>query len=55
MAKAIGNEIGHFVDCVQNDKTPLIDGVDGAKTIATCWAVIESIASGKPVKVRNEF
>jgi len=55
MAKAIANEIGHFVDCVANDKTPLIDGVDGAKTIATCWAVIESIASGQPVQVRNEF
>jgi len=45
MAKAIENEIGHFVECVQQDKTPLIDGVDGAKTIAT----------GQPVKVRNEF
>ncbi len=55
MAKAIANEISHFVDCIVNDRTPLIDGVDGAKTIATCWAVIESIASGQPVKVRNEF
>lgn len=55
MAKAIANEIGHFVDCVRNDRTPLIDGVDGAKTIATCWAVIDSVASGQPQKVRNEF
>ncbi len=55
MAKAIANELGHFVDCVINDKTPLIDGVDGAKTIATCWAVIDSIAQGTPQRVRNEF
>ncbi len=55
MAKAIGNEIEHFVDCVLNDTTPLIDGVDGAKTIATCWAVIDSLATGQPQKVRNEF
>lgn len=56
MTKAIGNEFSHFVDCVLNDTTPLIDGVDGAKTIATCWAVIESVAAGgAPVPVRNVF
>ena len=55
MAKAIANEIGHFVDCVLNDKTPLIDGVDGAKTIATCWAVIDSVVTGEAQKARNEF
>lgn len=55
MAKAIASEIGHFVDCVVNDTTPLIDGVDGAKTVATGWAAIESSKTGKPVKVRNEF
>ena len=55
MAKAIASELSHFVDCIVEDKTPLIDGVDGAKTIATCWAAIESIATGQPVKVRNEF
>lgn len=55
MAKAIANEIGHFVECVQNDRTPLIDGVDGAKTVATCWAVIDSIATGQPQTVRNDF
>lgn len=55
MAKAIANEIGHFVDCVVNDSTPLIDGVDGAKTVATGWAAIESSKTGQPVKVRNEF
>lgn len=55
MAKAIASEIGHFVDCVVNDTTPLIDGVDGAKTVATGWAAIESSKTGLPVKVRNEF
>jgi predicted dehydrogenase len=54
--KAIAGELQHFVDCVINDETPLIDGVDGAKTVATAWAAIESSKKdGRPVKVRNDF
>ncbi len=56
MAKALAGEMAHFIDCIINDTTPLIDGVDGAKTVATAWAAIESAANGgKPVAVRNEF
>ena len=56
MAKALAGEMAHFIDCIVNDTTPLIDGVDGAKTVATAWAAIESAANGgKPVAVRNEF
>ncbi len=55
MEKAIAAEIDHFVDCIINDHVPLIDGVDGAKTVATAWAAIESMRTGQPVKVRNEF
>jgi predicted dehydrogenase len=56
MAKALAGEMAHFIDCILNDKTPLIDGVDGAKTVATAWAAIESSANGgKPVEVRNDF
>ncbi|MFO7946941.1 MAG: Gfo/Idh/MocA family oxidoreductase, partial [Armatimonadota bacterium] len=54
--KAIAGELQHFVNCVVNDETPLIDGVDGAKTVATAWAAIESSKNnGAPVKVRNDF
>ena len=55
MAKAVASELGHFIDCVVHDQTPLIDGVDGAKTVALAWAAIESIRTGQPVKCRNEF
>lgn len=56
MQKALASEMSHFIDCIVNDKTPLIDGVDGAKTVATAWAAIESAAQGGiPVKVRNDF
>ncbi|MBC7289600.1 MAG: hypothetical protein H5T86_16485 [Armatimonadetes bacterium] len=55
MAKAVASEMAHFIDCVVNDKQPLIDGVDGAKTVALAWAAIESMATGQPVKCRNEF
>lgn len=55
MVKAIAAEIAHFVDCILQDRTPLIDGVDGAKTVATAWAAIKSMRTGRPVKVRNDF
>ena len=54
--KQLSKETEHFIDCIINDKTPLIDGVDGAKTVATAWAAIESSKQGgAPVKVRNDF
>ncbi len=56
MTKALTSEMEHFVDCVINDKTPLIDGVDGAKTVATAWAAIESSHNGGAVvAVKNDF
>ena len=54
--KALAAEMTHFVDCIVNDETPLIDGVDGAKTVATAWAAIESSRNGGAVvEVQNEF
>lgn len=45
----------HFEDCILNNKKPLIDEVEGAKAISACSACWESLRSGKPIKVRNEF
>lgn len=42
-------------DCIENDKTPNPDAVEGAKTIAVCLAAWESIKTGKPVRVHREF
>jgi predicted dehydrogenase len=54
-----GNEVMrymlHFEECIIHDKKPLIDARDGAKVIATAAACWESIRTGKPAKVRNEF
>lgn len=47
--------IHHFVDCLWNDKCPLVTGVDGLRTTEVIVAAEESIRTNKSVKVvRNE-
>jgi len=50
-----GQELNHFIDCITNDNTPLIDAIDGAKSVAVCNAIIESIETGKPAQVYLAF
>ncbi len=45
----------HFEECLLENKTPIPDCVEGAKSIAVCYAAYQSIETGKPVKVRNDF
>lgn len=45
----------HFADCLINDKTPVPDVKEGAKSIAVCCAAYDSIRSGQVEKVFNEF
>ena len=45
----------HFEKCLEEDLTPVPDAVEGAKSIAVCAAAWESVDTGKPVKVFNEF
>ena len=45
----------HFGECLTQDKTPVPDVTEGAKTVATCAAAYESMKTGKIVKVYNEF
>jgi len=45
----------HFQECLDEDKEPSPSVVDGAKSVAVGVAAWESIKSGKPVKVFNEF
>ena len=42
-------------DCIRNDKPVLVNGVEGAKGIATCAACWESIKTGRPAQVLNAF
>jgi predicted dehydrogenase len=45
----------HFQDCLDNDLEPSPNVVDGAKSVAAGVAAWESIKTGQPVKVCNEF
>jgi predicted dehydrogenase len=45
----VREEIQHFIECVQEDKTPISTGVDGKKALEIALAVIESIRNHKIV------
>jgi len=51
--KNIKGEVDTFVDCVINEKPVELDGREGARTVATCIAAIESARKGKPVQVKT--
>ncbi len=44
-------EIAHFVQCVREDRQPLVDVVEGAKAVAVCEAAIRSAREKRPVAV----
>ena len=46
-------QISHFVDCVRRQASPLVTARDGAATVATCLAVVESAMTGRPQVVQN--
>lgn len=48
-------QAAHLVECLDEGKQPMADVLEGAKNVATCIAGIESIETGRPVRVVNEF
>lgn len=46
-------ELDHFLNCIERDKSPLIDAIDATKTTATTCAIIESLINGTTVTVDN--
>src|SRR5260221_8340272 len=42
-------EMAHFVDCVQNDKPPLVTGEDGRAVLEVIFAAYESAGTGQKV------
>ncbi len=48
-------ELDHFLTCIETGETPLIDALDGARSVAVCCAVIESIETGRPAPVVLDF
>ena len=45
----------HMADCIQNGTQPWVGAREGARVVSTGLACWESLRTGKPVKVRNEF
>jgi len=43
-------EMAHFVDCVQNDKPPLVTGEDGRAVLEVIFAAYESARTGRKVE-----
>jgi UDP-N-acetylglucosamine 3-dehydrogenase len=50
-----GDELAHFVECVCEDRPPMVDVIHGAQTVAALCAGIESARTGKPVRPVQEF
>ena len=49
----VRDELQHFVDCIREDRTPIVDVVEGARTVATLVAGLRSQESGRPEKVES--
>lgn len=47
-------EMAHFVDCVQNDRTPLVTGHDGRVVLEVIFAAYESARTGRKVTLPFE-
>ena len=43
------DEMVHFVDCVKNDKQPLVTGDDGRAVLEIVFAAYESAGTGRKV------
>ena len=48
-------QLDHFLACIATGDKPLIDALDGARSVAVCCAVAESIESGRSVAVQLDF
>lgn len=53
--QAVRRYMAYFQECLEQDKEPSPSVLDGAKTVAVGVAAWESIRTGQPVKVSNEF
>ena len=45
----------HMADCVLNGATPWVGAREGARVVSTCLSAWDSLRSGLPARVRNEF
>jgi predicted dehydrogenase len=45
ISEALGVEIRHFIDCIKNDKTPIVDGHAGLRVVRLLEAATQSMRS----------
>jgi len=48
-------ELDHFLDAIERGEPPLVDGVEGARSVSVCCAVVASVESGSPAEVFLDF
>ncbi len=48
-------ELIEFARAIQNDTTPLVTAEDGVRATFLCYKIIESLQTGKPVKIGGEL
>ena len=48
-------EFASFADAIENNKPILMTAMEGAKTVATCMAIVESTKTGMPTKPDYNF
>ena len=48
-------QLDHFLQCIESGEPTRIDAVDGARSVAVCCAIVESIETGQSVKVHLDF
>jgi predicted dehydrogenase len=51
VTSSMRREVQHFVNCIIEDKQPLVSGEDGKKAVELCLKAYESAAAGKEVSL----
>jgi predicted dehydrogenase len=48
-------QLDHFLGCIASGEKPLIDALDGARSVAVCCAMAESVETGRAARVVLDF
>ncbi|MBC8230982.1 hypothetical protein H8E77_15630, partial [bacterium] len=48
-ASGFSGEFKHIVECIQEEKIPIANGIEGREAVRVCLAVKQSARSGQPV------
>jgi len=51
---AYHEEFKHFFECIRTDKEPIVNGIEGYKTLEVTLAAYDTSEKGMPVEIKNE-